>query len=111
MALHGAMFALDSANKLDHGASIKDLFVGNDKQYIVMLLAGSAVLIFVQHVRSGKAQDGKQFIAIGVVGFMLLFLAEFAPEIAFGFAALFFLIILLNSPNGIPVVSSNQKVS
>lgn len=83
--------------------------MGNHKEMIIVLLAGSAVLIFVQHARNGKAQNGKQFIAIGIVGFMLLFLAEFIPDLAFAFAILFFVGVLLNSPNGVPVISSNQK--
>lgn len=89
----------------------KEMYMGNHKQMIIVLLAGSAVLIFVQHARSGQAQNGKQYIALGIVGFMLLFLAEFAPDVAFALAILFFIGILLNSPNGIPVVSSASKGS
>jgi hypothetical protein len=87
----------------------KGSFMGNNKELIIVLLAGSAVLVFVQHARSGQGQNGTQYIAIGVVGFMLLFLAEFAPEIAFGLAVLFFVGIMLNSPNGVPVIGSATK--
>lgn len=87
----------------------KGQLMGNHKELIIVLLAGSAVLVFVQHARSGQGQNGTQFIAIGVVGFMLLFLSEFAPEIAFGLAILFFIGVFLNSPNGVPVVGSATK--
>ena len=87
-------------------AGSSELYGGDVSTQIVLLLLGSGVVIFVQNARNGKAQDGSQYIAIGVVGFMLLFLSEFVPEIAFAFAALFFVAVLLNSPNGIPLIGS-----
>ena len=87
--------------------AVSSEYVGGDvSTQIVLLLLGSGVVIFVQNARNGKAQDGGQYIAIGVVGFMLLFLSEFVPEIAFAFTILFFVAVLLNSPNGIPLIGA-----
>jgi hypothetical protein len=84
---------------------------GSVPTQIVLLMSGAAVVIFVQNAKNGKAQDGNQYIAIGVVGFILLFLSEFFPSIGFAFAVLFFVAVMLNSPNGIPVIDSKSKTS
>jgi hypothetical protein len=91
------------------GYQARGMSSGHPQQVIIMLLAGSAVLVFVQHARSNTPQSGRQFIAIGIVGFLLLFVSEFASDIALAFATLFFIAILLNSPKGIPVVSESAK--
>src|ERR1035438_3893574 len=78
-----------------------------EKTHVILLLLGSAVIIFVENAKDGKPQDGNQYIAIGVVGFILLFLAEWLPALAFAFALLFFVAVILNSPNGIPVIESS----
>jgi hypothetical protein len=83
-------------------------FMGNNKELIILIMAGSAVLVFVQNTRRGQPQDGRQYVAIGVVGFFLLFFAEFAPSLAFAFALLFGLSVILNSPNGVPIVASKK---
>lgn len=88
-----------------HAAS-SEIMGGDVSTQIVLLLLGSGVVIFVQNARSGKPQNGGQYIAIGVVGFILLFMGEFIPEFAFALAALFFVSVLLNSPNGIPLIDS-----
>ena len=87
-------------------ATSSEIVGGDVSTQIVLLLMGSGVIIFVQNARNGKPQNGGQYIAIGVVGFILLFMSEFIPEIAFAFASLFFVAVLLNSPNGIPVIDS-----
>jgi hypothetical protein len=73
---------------------------------ILMLLASSAGLIFIDNARANKPQSGEQYLALGIMGFILLFLGQFAPEIAFAFTVLVFVSIILNSPNGIPFVPS-----
>lgn len=85
---------------------------GSMNTQILLMMTGSAVVIFVQNAKKGTPQQGDQFIAIGIVGFVLLFIASFWPEVAFGFAILFFVSVILNSPNGIPVIApSTSKVS
>jgi hypothetical protein len=74
---------------------------------IVMLLVLAGVIIFIQHDKSGKPQSGVQFAALGVVGFVLLVLAQFWPGVAFTFTILFVVAVILNSPNGIPIVGAN----
>lgn len=71
-----------------------------------IILVGSAGLLLVDDLRSSGAFNEVQFVALGVVGAILLFVGTFAPELAFAFASLFGLSILLNSPNGIPFVTS-----
>jgi hypothetical protein len=77
---------------------------GNEQQ-ILLLLVLAGVIIFIQHDASGKAQQGTQFAALGVVGFILLVIAQFSPEIAMAFTVLFVVAVVLNSPNGVPLVS------
>jgi hypothetical protein len=78
---------------------------------ILLLLVSSAGIIFIDSVREGKGLEGQQFIALGVAGFVLLFLGQFFPEIAFAFTLLFFVGVLLNSPNGIPFVSTGSSTT
>jgi hypothetical protein len=78
---------------------------------ILLLLVSSAGIIFIDGVRKGEGVEGQQFIALGVAGFILLFLGQFFPEIAFAFTLLFFVGVLLNSPDGIPFVSSGGSGS
>jgi hypothetical protein len=78
---------------------------------ILLLLVSSAGIIFIDSVREGKGLEGQQFIALGVAGFILLFLGQFFPEIAFAFTLLFFVGVLLNSPNGIPFVSTGSSTT
>lgn len=89
-----------------HGAASQVIPAGqSDKeQQILLLLILAGVIIFIQHDNSGKAQDGTQYAALGVVGFILLVLAQFWPDIAFTFTVLFVVAVVLNSPNGIPVI-------
>src|SRR5450830_691559 len=84
---------------------------GSMNTQILLMMTGSAVVIFVQNAKKGNPQQGDQFIAIGIVGFVLLFIAAFWPEIGFGFAILFYVSVLLNSPNGIPVIAPSAKPS
>lgn len=79
----------------------------NHEMQIVMLLIVAGVIIFIQHNNSGKEQNGVQYAALGVVGFVLLVLAQFWPDLAFAFTILFVLAVILNSPNGIPIVGQN----
>lgn len=81
----------------------------DESEYILMLLAASAVLIFIDRDRSGKGQDGDQYIALGIVGGGLLLLGTFWPSGALAFAILFFVSIVLNTPNGIPFVTSGKQ--
>lgn len=74
------------------------------EQQILLLLILAGVIIFIQSERSGKGLNGVQFAALGVVGFFLLVLSQFWPEVAFSFTLLFLLSIILNSPKGIPLV-------
>lgn len=78
---------------------------------ILLLLISSAGLIFIDNARSGKGQTGQQYIALGIAGFILLFLGQFAPEIAFAFTLLIFVGIIFNSPNGIPFVSEGSSTT
>lgn len=94
------------------GHTASSTYMGdNVSTQIVLLLLASGVVIFVQHARQGEPQQGDQYIAIGIVGFIMLFMAEFIPEFAFAFTLLFFVAVLLNSPNGIPVIAPTKKVS
>jgi hypothetical protein len=81
------------------------------KSWVLTLMLGSAVVIFVSNARNGKPQDGGQYIAIGIVGFILLFLAEFAEDLANAFALLFFIGVILNSPNGIPIITPKASTT
>ena len=92
-------------------AGTSELYGGSVSTQIVLLLLGSSVIIFVQNARMGRPQNGDQYIAIGIVGFILLFVSEFWPAIAFGFATLFFVAVLLNSPNGIPVIAPTKNTT
>jgi hypothetical protein len=83
----------------------------NQSEYILLLLILCAVIVFIQHDRTGEPQSGTQYAAIGVVGFVLLVLAQFWPELAFTFTVLFFVSIVLNSPNGVPLISSSTSSS
>lgn len=83
------------------------LNMGNNGK-VVLVLVVSAAVVFIQHQRSGQGQSGEQFIAIGVVGFILLLIGEFAPDVAFAMALLFLVGILLNSPNGVPVLAGTK---
>ena len=78
---------------------------------ILLLLISSAGIIFIDNERSGKGQSGDQYIALGIAGFVLLFLGQFAPTVAFAFTMLIFISILLNSPNGIPFVQNAGSAS
>lgn len=84
---------------------------GKNETSIILLLVLAGVVIFIQHDRSGKAQSGTQFAALGVVGFILLVLANFVPSLALVFTVLFVVSIVLNSPNGIPVIGNNSLSS
>lgn len=83
----------------------------NHEMQIVLMLVLAAVIIFIQHDSTGKPQDGIQYTAIGVVGFALLILAQFAPDIAFAFTILFLVAVILNSPNGVPLLSKAKSAS
>lgn len=103
-AVAAAAKAGSGAGHADALLNPKGAFMGNNKEAIILLMTASAVIIFVQHARSGQSQDGNQYVAIAVVGFFLLLLASFLPEIAFAFALLFTLGVVLNSPNGVPLL-------
>lgn len=75
---------------------------------ILMLLVSSAGIIFIDHARSGQPQPGDQYAALGITGFILLFLGQFWPEVAFAFTVLILVSIILNSPNGIPFIGKNS---
>ena len=76
---------------------------------ILLLLVSSAGIVFIDHARSGQPQPGNQYAALGIVGFVLLFLGQFWPEIAFSFTVLIFVSIIFNSPNGLPFISSSSS--
>lgn len=76
---------------------------------ILLLLVSSAGIIFIDHARAGQPQPGDQYAALGIAGFILLFLGQFMPELAFAFTVLILVSIILNSPNGIPFMSSGQN--
>jgi hypothetical protein len=92
-----------------HGAASQVIPQGHSdqEQQILLLLVLAAVIIFIQTENSSKALDGQQFAALGVVGFILLVLAQFWPEVALTFTVLFVLSIILNSPNGVPVIGGS----
>lgn len=92
-----------------HGASglAGNVGGGDNEELIIVMMVVSAGLIFIDHDRSGKPQDGNQFIALGIVGFFLLVLDQFWSELALAFAALFTVSIILNTPNGIPFIPSS----
>ena len=89
------------------GSAPSGLEAGNNQE-IMLLMVASAAMIFIDHDRSGQPQNGNQYLALGIVGFVLLFLGEFWPEFAFGFAVLIFVSIILNSPKGLPFVPSTK---
>lgn len=72
---------------------------------ILLLLISTGGIIFIDHARSGQGQPGDQYAALGITGFILLFLGQFWPEVAFAFALLIMISVVLNSPNGIPFIS------
>lgn len=81
----------------------------SETKAILLLMTMSAVVIFVQNARTGKPQSAEQFIAVGVVGFILLMLGNVSPPLGLSFAILFFVAIVLNSPNGVPLVAATAK--
>lgn len=81
---------------------------GDYNSEILLMLVSTAGIIFIDHARSGQAQPGNQYAALGIVGFVLLFLGQFAPELAFGFTVLIMVSVIFNSPNGIPFLSTNK---
>lgn len=87
------------------GSAPSGISAGSNEQ-ILLLMAASAAMIFIDKDRSGEGQDGTQYLALGIVGFVLLFIGEFWPEGAFGMALLIFISIILNSPRGLPFVPS-----
>lgn len=91
-----------------HGAASQVVPSGksNVEQQMLLLLILCGIIIFIQSERSGKGLNGVQFAALGVVGFFLLVLAQFWAEVAFAFTILFTVSIVLNSPNGIPLIGS-----
>ena len=91
------------------GAGSQVIPSGNtsEEQQILLLLVLAAVIIFIQHDKSGTTQNGTQYAALGVVGFLLLVLAQFWAELALTFTILFVVSIILNSPNGIPVIGGS----
>jgi hypothetical protein len=93
-----------------HGAASQIVPSGksDQEQQILLLLIASGVIIFIQHENSGKPQQGTQYAALGVVGFVLLFLAQFWPEVALTFTVLFVVSIVLNSPNGVPLIGGGS---
>jgi hypothetical protein len=97
VASHGAATQVVPQGKSDH------------EQQILLLLILAAVIVFIQTDKSGKAQNGVQYAALGVVGFFLLVLSQFWPSVALTFTILFVASIILNSPNGVPVVNSLGK--
>jgi hypothetical protein len=87
-------------------AQVTPKLQSDKEQQIMLLLILAGVIIFVQKQRSGKGQDGVQYAALGVVGFVLLMLANFWPDVAFLFTLLFVTAVILNSPKGIPFISA-----
>jgi hypothetical protein len=80
----------------------------NAEQQILLLLILAAVVIFIQTDKSGKQQSGTQYAALGVVGFILLVIAQFWAGFALGMTVLFVVSIILNSPDGIPVIGGSK---
>lgn len=83
----------------------------NHKGGILLLLILCGVVVTIQGDRSGTGVNGTQYIAIAIVGFFLLLMAEVVPTLSLAFAVLFAIAILLNSPNGVPFITSNKKVA
>lgn len=75
---------------------------------IIMLLVSSAGIIFIDHAKNGQPQPGNQYAALGIVGFVLLFLGQFWPELSFAFTVLIFVSIIFNAPNGLPFIGANS---
>lgn len=75
---------------------------------ILLLLVSSAGIIFIDHARAGNPQPGNQYAALGIVGFIILFIGQFAPEIAFAFTILLMVSIIFNAPNGLPFISNSS---
>lgn len=73
---------------------------------ILLLLISTGGIIFIDHARQGQPQPGDQYAALGITGFILLFLGQFWPEVAFAFTLLILISVILNSPNGIPFMAS-----
>lgn len=96
-----------------HGAASTVVPQGKSDQemQILLLLVFCGAIIFIQHDKDGKPQDGAQYAALGVVGFLLLFLAQFWPELALTFTILFVVAVVLNSPNGVPLISSSTAAT
>jgi hypothetical protein len=96
-----------AAHTASHGAASQVVPTGktDKEQQILLLLVLAGVIIFIQHDVSGKPQDGTQYAALGVVGFILLVLSQFWPEVALTFTVLFVVAVVLNSPNGVPLIS------
>ena len=92
VASHSAASQVIPSGKSDH------------EQQILLLLVLATVIVFIQTDKSGKQQSGVQYAALGVVGFFLLVLSQFWPSVALTFTILFVTSIILNSPNGVPVV-------
>lgn len=91
------------------GAKVENASPFDSGTGTILMLVASGVLVFVDHARAGKPQDGNQYVALGVVGFALLFLGEFAPDLAFGFSLLILVSIILNSPNGLPFIPQKKQ--
>ena len=62
---------------------------------ILLLLISSAGIIFIDNERSGKGQSGDQYIALGIAGFVLLFLGQFAPTVLTVFRLSRMLVVLV----------------
>lgn len=108
MAVVGKTAAHGAASSFGSAASNMG---GDNDELIILLMVVSAGLIFIDHDRSGKPQSGNQFIALGIIGFVLLLLDRFWSEVAVGLAMLFTVSIVLNTPNGIPFVSSGPTIA
>lgn len=104
--------AVAAAKVAGHGAATAATpSTGLKNEEILLLMVASAGMIFVDHARSGQPQPGNQFAAVGIVGFVLLGVGEFAPAVAFAFALLFFIAIVLNSPRGIPFIAASTPTT
>lgn len=69
-----------------------------------VVLVGTGAVMLIDDLRSKGKFNEVQFVALGVVGAIILFVGTFVPQLAFAFACLFGLSVLLNSPTGIPLV-------
>lgn len=76
-----------------------------------IILVGCAGLLLVDDLGGHGHINLVQYIALAVVGAVLLFVGTFAPSLATAFAALFGISILLNSPNGIPIISNKSSTA